>query len=123
MTAQSTFLFQRGNIGLLYNIFRNLQLVLKFLLLQKFVETSITEFNLSIGISQLNFRKKIDLVKQIEEVIEPYRANKPELSVIENLKKLFLAKVLHISPAQVYTATLFNSKATCGHITETSFHY
>ena len=84
---------------------------------------SISEFNPSIGINQLNFRKKFDLVKQVEEVIEPYRANTPELSDIETLKKLFSEKVLHNSPAQIYTATLFKSNAMCGHITETSFHY
>ena len=36
----------------------------------------------------LNFQKIFDLIKQIEEIIEPYRANASELSDIEILRRV-----------------------------------
>ena len=46
-------------------------------------------------------RKLFDLIKQIEEINEQYRANSSELSDIESLKKILMDITLHNSPLQI----------------------
>ena len=48
-----------------------------------------------------DFQKMLDLIKQIEELIEPYRAHNSELSDIEILKKFFTDIMLLNSPVQI----------------------
>ena len=111
-------LFRRSKIGTLLKPVHKLLPLLKLPLLHKFMKLLILRIE-SVNDQSTDIQKVFDLIKQKEEVVEPYRAKNAELSDTQNLKNIphwYLRSIFFLRKSAIESrnkATLLQWLAVC----------